>query len=91
MERAAAAFAFLKTKFTTVPVLCHPDPAWQFVVEGDASETGIGVVSSQRSAKNGKLYPCPFFSRRFSQDERNCDVGNHELLALVMMLQEWCH
>lgn len=37
---------------------------------------------------DGKLHPCAYFSGRLSQAERNCDMGNRELLALVMALQE---
>lgn len=40
---------------------------------------------------DGKLHPCAFYSRRLTPAERNYDVGNSELLALVMALQEWHH
>lgn len=42
-----AAFARLKGLFTTAPVLCHPDPAQQFVVEMDALNIGLGAFLSQ--------------------------------------------
>lgn len=90
-REAEAAFSHLKVLFSTAPVLSHPDPTRQFVVEVDASDTGVGAVLSQRSAADGKLHPCAFFSRRLSQAERNYDVGNRELLALVLALQEWRH
>ena len=46
---------------------------------------------SQRSALDNKLHPCSFFSRRLSSAETNYDVGNRELLAVVLALQEWRH
>lgn len=46
---------------------------------------------SQRSPDEGWLHPCAFFSRRFSSAERNYDVGNRELLAIKLALEEWCH
>jgi len=88
---ASTAFAALKERFTTAPVLLHPDPSRQFVVEVDASDTGIGAVLSQRSVEDQKLHPCAFFSRRFSPAEENYDIDNRELLAVVAAFEEWRH
>ncbi len=60
---AEAAFNTLKARFTSAPILQVPDPDWQFVVEVDASEIGVGAVLSQRAVSNQKLHPCAFFSR----------------------------
>ncbi|KAI3352792.1 hypothetical protein L3Q82_019374 [Scortum barcoo] len=38
-----------------------------------------------------RFIPCAFFSRRLTPAERNYDVGNRELLAVVLALQEWRH
>jgi len=67
------------------------DPARQFVVEVDASDTGIGAVLSQQSAGDQKLHPCAFFSCRFSPGEENYDIGNRVLLAVVAAFEEWRH
>ncbi|XP_035265328.1 uncharacterized protein LOC118223192 [Anguilla anguilla] len=83
-------FGDLKRRFTSAPVLVHPDSPRQFVVEVDASETGVGAVLSQRSVKDQKLHPCAF-SRRLSPAERNYDVGNRELLSVKLALEEWRH
>ncbi|KAI4805924.1 hypothetical protein KUCAC02_010517 [Chaenocephalus aceratus] len=88
---AEAAFVKLKCLFSTAPVLSHSDPGVQFVVEVDASDSGVGAVLSQRSPADQKLHPCAFFSRRLTPAERNYDVGNRELLAVVLALQEWRH
>ncbi len=90
-EAANTAFEHLKTMFTNTPVLIHPDPEQQFVVEVDASDSGVGAVLSQHLPADKKLHPCAFFSRRLSPAERNYDVGNRELLAVVLALQEWRH
>ncbi|KAK3538674.1 hypothetical protein QTP86_012137 [Hemibagrus guttatus] len=47
-NQAWAAFQQLKNSFTTAPILCHPDPDRPFVVEVDASSSGLGAVLSQR-------------------------------------------
>ncbi|XP_077359632.1 uncharacterized protein LOC144005381 [Festucalex cinctus] len=88
---AEGAFNVLKQLFVNPPVLTHPNTEFPFVVEVDASDSGVGAVLSQRSPEDGKLHPCAFFSRRLSSAEANYDVGNRELLAIVMALQEWRH
>ena len=85
------AFETLKRLFTSAPVLTMPDPTKQFVLEVDASETGIGAVLSQRANTDDQLHPCAFFSRKLSPAERNYDVGNRELLAIHDALKEWRH
>ena len=87
---ANAAFAALKTRFSTAPILVMPDPERQFILEVDASDTGAGAVLSQR-APDGKVHPCAFFSRRLTPAERNYAVGDRELLALKLALEEWRH
>lgn len=46
-QEADAAFFKPKHLFTSAPVLVHPDPLWQFVVEVDDLDTGVGAVISQ--------------------------------------------
>lgn len=87
---AETAFPSLKERFTTAPILVLPDSGRPFVVEVDASDLRVGAVLSQRAADN-KLHPCTFFSRRLSSTERNYDVGNRELLAVKLALEEWRH
>ena len=86
---AERAFCELKARFTSAPILVSPDPGHQFIVEVDASDTGVGAVLSQRSAKDQKVHPCAFFSRKLSPAERNYDIGNRELLAVKLALEEW--
>lgn len=88
---AEQAFQTLKERFTSAPVLIHPNPALQFIVEVDASDTGVGAVLSQRSPSDQKLHPCAFFSRRLSPAEQNYTIGDRELLAVKMALDEWRH
>ncbi len=86
-----AAFAKLKSCFVSAPILIAPDPSRQFVVEVDASEVGVGAILSQRSSSDGKMHPCVYFSHRLSPAERNYDIGNRELLAVKLALEEWRH
>ncbi len=88
---AHQAFRTLKERFTTAPILHHPNPEQEFIVEVDASSTSIGAVLSQRQGDPPKLYPCAFFSRKLNPAEQNYDVGNRELLAMKTAFEEWRH
>ncbi|XP_051727379.1 differentially expressed in FDCP 8 homolog isoform X1 [Ctenopharyngodon idella] len=90
-DHATQAFTNLKHRFTTAPILKHPDPNLPFVLEVDASDCGIGAVLSQRHGQPGKLFPCAYFSRKLTDAERNYDVGNKELLAMKAAIEEWRH
>uniref|UniRef100_A0A8C6PCD2 Gypsy retrotransposon integrase-like protein 1 n=1 Tax=Nothobranchius furzeri TaxID=105023 RepID=A0A8C6PCD2_NOTFU len=88
---ASRSFCDLKERFIQAPILTRPDPAKQFTLEVDASDTGVGAVLSQTSPTDHRLHPCAFFSRRLSPAERNYDVGDRELLAVKLALEEWRH
>lgn len=88
---AESAFLLLKEKFSNAPILIQPNVSKQFIVEVDASDSGVGAVLSQRSEEDNKLHPVAFFSRRLSPAEKNYDVGNRELLAIKLALEEWRH
>ncbi|KAK3572408.1 hypothetical protein QTP86_032628 [Hemibagrus guttatus] len=91
IDQAQAAFQRLKERFTMAPIPHHPDPDLPFVVEVDASSSGLGAVLSQRHGKPGKLHPCAFYSRKLTATEANNDVGNRELLSIKAALEEWRH
>ncbi|KAK3535604.1 hypothetical protein QTP70_017137 [Hemibagrus guttatus] len=62
-----------------------------FVVEVDASSSGLRAVLSQHHGEPGKLHPCAFYSWKLTTAEANYDVGNRELLAIKAALEEWRH
>ncbi|KAL0195268.1 hypothetical protein M9458_008840, partial [Cirrhinus mrigala] len=88
---AHEAFQWLKTIFSTAPMLHHPDPELPFTVEVDTSTTGVGAVLSQAAGESSLLHPCAYFSRKLSPGEQNYDIGNRELLAIKLALEEWRH
>lgn len=88
---AMEAFQQLKDSFSSAPVLAHPNPELPFIVEVDASSTGVGAVLSQRQGEPPILHPCAFFSRKLAPAEQNYDIGNRELLAIKLALEEWRH
>lgn len=44
--KAEAAFSQLKGLLSSAPILVHPNPSQQFVVDVDASDVGVGAVLS---------------------------------------------
>lgn len=88
---AIQAFQQLKECFVTAPILHHPDPYLPFVVEVDASNSGLGAILSQRQGNTPKLYSCDYHSRKLNSAERNYDVGDWELLAMKAAFEEWRH
>lgn len=83
------AFYRLKQLFASAPVLAQPDHTKQFVVKVDTSDSSVGTVLSQRSGPSELLHPCAFFSKCLSPAKRNYDVGNGELLAIKLAIEEW--
>ncbi|KAL0177702.1 hypothetical protein M9458_026596, partial [Cirrhinus mrigala] len=79
---ASKAFKNLKKAFTQAPLLTHPDPDLPFVVEVDASTTG-------HHGTPARLHPCAYFSRKLSPAEVNYDIGNRELLAIKLALEDY--
>lgn len=58
LERSNAAvqsFQQLKQRFVSAPILHHPNPELPFVVEVDASNSGLGAILSQRQGIPPKL------------------------------------
>lgn len=89
--QAERSFSLLKTRFTSAPILTLLDPKKQFIIEVDASDSGVEAILSQRSDNDNKLHPCVFFSRHLTPAERNYSIGNCELLADKLVLKKWRH
>ena len=87
-QEAEKAFRDLKKRFTSAPILVHPDHKAQFIVEVVASNVGVGAILSQCSAGDSKVHPCAFYSHRLSPAEQNYDFLV-KLLAVKPALEEW--
>ena len=83
------AFDDLKRRFISAPILCHFYPELDTVVETDASDYALGCILSQFHGK--RLHPVAFHSRKLSPAERNYDIHDKELLAILIAYMEWKH
>ncbi|VFR01427.1 unnamed protein product [Cuscuta campestris] len=76
-------FANLKRAMTTAPVLRLPDFTQIFVVETDASTSGIEAVLMQQG------HPLAFFSKKLGPRRRASSTYHKELYVIVEAVQKW--
>ena len=83
------AFNELKLEFTEGRILAHPDTSKSFVLETDASDVALGGVLSQYHGDD--LRPVAFYAKQHSPAERNYEIYDKELLAIVECCKHWRH
>jgi hypothetical protein len=83
------AFESIKEAISTEPVLTLPNEEGVFHVEVDASNVGTGAVLSQE--QQGKWHPVAFMSKSLLDAEKNYEIYDKELLAIVKALKVWRH
>ena len=90
-EDCEAAFRELKCKLTESPILSYPskDDADIFILDTDASNTGIGAVLSQIQEGHEKVIS--YASRMLSASQRRYCVTYRELLAVVVFVKQFRH
>jgi len=84
------AFDKLKEMFTTGPILPHFDDIRPTKLETDSSDFALGAVLSQLF-EDKKWHPVAFYSRKFSPAEKNYDVHDKEMAAMVAAFKEWAY
>ena len=89
-EECQTAFNEFKRRFTEEPVLIMPDHSKPFQIKANTSKYASGAVLTQCDA-NGDRHPVAFISKTFSPTERNYEIYDQELLAIIRALEEWQH
>ena len=76
------------------PILRQPDYKKPFFLATDASAYGVGAVLSQEGelhprTKKPIQHPIAYYSATFTPTERNYDIYERELLAILKALEHW--
>ena len=71
----------------TAPILAHFYPERETVIETDTSDFALGAIVSQFLDKI--LHPVAFHSRKLNSAERNYEIHDKELLAILEAFMAW--
>jgi len=89
-EKQKKAFEELKRRFTEEPVLAAPDLDKKMRMEVDVSDYVTGGVLSMECEDNlWRLVA--FLSKSLNETERNYEIHDKEMLAIVRGLEAWRH
>ena len=83
------AFERLKAAIMSEPILAIPIDHAPYRLETDSSDYALGAVLSQK--QNDKWHPIAFMSKSLNEAERNYEIYDKELLAIMTSLDEWRH
>ena len=89
-EKQEKAFKELKKRFTKEPVLAAPDIDKKMRMEVDASDYATGGVLSMECG-DGLWRPVAFLSKSLNETERNYEIHDKEMLAIIRGLEAWRH
>ncbi len=84
-EECQQSFDGLKSKLTSSPVLAYADFSRPFILEVDASHSGLGAVLSQE--QEGRVRPIAYASRSLRPTERN--MTNYSSMKLEFVALKW--
>jgi transposase InsO family protein len=82
------AFEELKERLINAPILAYYDPTLATRVETDTSDGVLSAVLLQHRA-DSEWHPVAYFSKTMAPAERNYEIHDKELLAIVRALDEW--
>jgi len=82
------AFKCLKMAVTTALVLVSPQGSEPFCIKADSSDFASRAVLSQQLPGEEKWHPVAFYSKFLSPVERNYEIHDKEMLAIIRVLEE---
>jgi len=89
-EKQQKVFEELKRRFTMEPVLITPDLDKEMRVEVDTSDFAIGGVLSMK-CEDERWRPVAYISKSLNKAERNYEIHDKEMLAIIRCLEAWRH
>lgn len=84
-QEATDSFELLKKAMVSAPVLAFPDFSQQFVVETDASSSGVGAVLLQLN------HPISFYSCKITGRLKAASIYVKEMFAITQAVGKWRH
>jgi len=88
--RQEKSFKILKKQFTTEPILVAPDLDKKMRMEVDALDYMMeGVLFIE--CEDGKWRPVEYLSKSLNETERNYEIYDKEILAVIRDLENWRH
>src|ERR1700691_2048173 len=84
-----SAFEQLIQAITSEPVLALPQAKGQFRIEADSSDYAIGAILSQ--LQDNRWHPIAYLSKSLTETQRNYEIYDKEMLAIMLALEEWRH
>jgi hypothetical protein len=81
-------FIKLKELITSAPVLTLPNDDLPFRLEANGSSITTGAVLSQQNVDNNAWHPVTFLSKTLNPVERNDEIYDTEMLAIIQGLEE---
>ena len=93
-EPQIKAFETLKSLMCCQPVLRQPNYRKPFFLATDASAYSVGAILSQKGelhphTKKSAQHPITYYSATFTPTEKNYDIYERELLAILKALKHW--
>ena len=88
--RQEKSFEALKKRSTTEPILVALDLDRKMRMEMDISDYTIGEVLSMECS-DGKQRPVVYLSKALNKTERNYEIHDKEMLAVIRELKNWSH
>ncbi|CAC5364025.1 unnamed protein product [Mytilus coruscus] len=88
-DKCKIAFETLKEWSTTAPTLPFPSEDGAYILYTDASQTGVGALSSQ--IQNGEEHVIAYSSRTLNRAQKQYCTTKRELLAVIIFLCQFRH
>ena len=89
-EKQEKVFQELKERFTIEPVLAAPDLDKKMRMKVDMLDYAMGGVLSMECG-NERWRPVAFLSKSLNETERNYEIHDKEMLAIIRRLENWRH
>lgn len=86
-DAAELSFVTIKKLLISAPILTQPDFSEPFIVQSDASNTGLGGCLTQEI--DGEERVIAYASRSLSRTERNYSVVERECLAVLFCIEKF--